>query len=154
MSSEELIITNYLAGTVNNDVKRKIKNQLISWLNYFNQNTPNKVLDEEDIGLLENQIAKDKIPCPFLIANECSIYPVRPIVCRTHIVDSDPEKCNANRRRDGNPIAKYLRDQKTAELIKSAPLNGIRLLAYAVTDYFGITTSIKPVQIKLLKSKR
>ncbi len=33
--------------------------------------------------------------CPLLVDNTCSIYPVRPVVCRTHFVSSDPSSCCA-----------------------------------------------------------
>lgn len=31
--------------------------------------------------------------CPFLRNNRCTIYPVRPLMCREHISFDDPEKC-------------------------------------------------------------
>lgn len=31
--------------------------------------------------------------CPMLVDNECSIYPVRPLICRTHYVCSEPPAC-------------------------------------------------------------
>jgi len=33
--------------------------------------------------------------CPLLVNGACSAYPVRPIVCRTHFVCSNPLSCNA-----------------------------------------------------------
>ena len=34
-------------------------------------------------------------PCPLLVDGVCSVYPVRPIVCRTHFVSSHPLSCSA-----------------------------------------------------------
>lgn len=31
--------------------------------------------------------------CPMLVENECSIYPMRPLTCRTHFVCSKPPAC-------------------------------------------------------------
>lgn len=31
--------------------------------------------------------------CPLLVEGACSVYPVRPVVCRTHYVSSDPLSC-------------------------------------------------------------
>ena len=33
--------------------------------------------------------------CPLLVDGACSVYPVRPAVCRTHFVSSDPSSCCA-----------------------------------------------------------
>jgi len=33
--------------------------------------------------------------CPLLVNGECSAYPVRPVVCRTHLVSSHPRLCSA-----------------------------------------------------------
>lgn len=154
-ASEEFTITNYLHEKVGLDVKQKIKNQLIAWLDYFNNVTPSsRVLEENDIQVFESQIAKDRIPCFFLISGECSIYPARPLVCRTHIVESYPEKCDSDRRRDSIPITKDVRQQKAFELIKTFPINSIRLLAYSVTDYFGLKMHMKPITMRVLTSDK
>jgi Fe-S-cluster containining protein len=34
-----------------------------------------------------------RIPCPFLENESCSIYPIRPLVCREYLVSSPPEHC-------------------------------------------------------------
>ena len=34
-----------------------------------------------------------RIPCPFLEDESCSIYPMRPLVCREYLVSSAPEHC-------------------------------------------------------------
>jgi Fe-S-cluster containining protein len=31
--------------------------------------------------------------CPLLVDRACSAYPVRPVICRTHYVSSDPSAC-------------------------------------------------------------
>ncbi|MCG6910453.1 MAG: hypothetical protein LJE94_10065 [Deltaproteobacteria bacterium] len=31
--------------------------------------------------------------CPLLVEGECSVYPMRPLTCRTHFVCSDPSAC-------------------------------------------------------------
>lgn len=37
----------------------------------------------------------DRYCCPLLENGECGVYPVRPMVCRTHFVSSDPLACRA-----------------------------------------------------------
>jgi Fe-S-cluster containining protein len=34
-----------------------------------------------------------RIPCPFLEDESCSIYPIRPLICREYLVTSPPEHC-------------------------------------------------------------
>jgi Fe-S-cluster containining protein len=34
-----------------------------------------------------------RVPCPFLENESCSIYPIRPLVCREFLVSSAPEHC-------------------------------------------------------------
>ena len=35
-----------------------------------------------------------RVPCPFLEDESCSIYPIRPLVCREYLVSSPPEYCS------------------------------------------------------------
>jgi Fe-S-cluster containining protein len=46
----------------------------------------------------ENEIAQDwwalQLACPFVLKNgDCGVYEMRPVVCRTHLVADDPERC-------------------------------------------------------------
>jgi Fe-S-cluster containining protein len=34
-----------------------------------------------------------RVPCPFLVDESCSIYPIRPLVCREYLVTSPPANC-------------------------------------------------------------
>jgi Fe-S-cluster containining protein len=36
---------------------------------------------------------EDPPPCPLLISGICSVYPMRPLTCRTHFVATDPWYC-------------------------------------------------------------
>jgi Fe-S-cluster containining protein len=35
----------------------------------------------------------ERVPCPFLEDESCSIHPIRPLVCREYLVTSPPEHC-------------------------------------------------------------
>ena len=42
----------------------------------------------------EQKVLSDYHPyCPMLVKGACSAYPVRPVICRTHFVCSDPSSC-------------------------------------------------------------
>ncbi len=36
-----------------------------------------------------------EVACPFLVNESCSIYPIRPLICREYLVTSPPERCAA-----------------------------------------------------------
>jgi Fe-S-cluster containining protein len=40
--------------------------------------------------------------CPLLVDRVCSVYPVRPVICRTHFVSSTPSACRA--AHDDRPV--------------------------------------------------
>lgn len=57
----------------------------------------NNCKSEAEISKIVNSYFDKKIKCIFLDINgECSIYPVRPISCRKHLVISNPQNCNKN----------------------------------------------------------
>lgn len=41
------------------------------------------------------------VPCPFLKDDECSVYPVRPLVCRTHFSLGEPKLCDTTDPENG-----------------------------------------------------
>jgi Fe-S-cluster containining protein len=47
----------------------------------------------EEGDALEREYWAAQLPCPFLKEERCSIYPVRPFVCREHFALSPPELC-------------------------------------------------------------
>lgn len=101
-----LIITDYLYSN------KTVLNQFIS--NYENwKQSVGKLSDEIDIIRAEalktaqtpedpylvsqhltNKYYDRQVPCPFLIKAECSIYPVRPLICSFGYSSSPPEWCS------------------------------------------------------------
>jgi Fe-S-cluster containining protein len=59
------------------------------------------VVDEVRRGRPGSAAAGEEYPsggapcCPMLVDQACSAYPVRPLICRTHYVSSDPAMCRA-----------------------------------------------------------
>lgn len=101
-------------NSLSQEIKDEVKNNLSNWLDNFNINTPNRLLDGNDV-FRDFAIKSPKLPlkCPFLIDNSCSIYENRPITCRVHIVDNNPLLCDENRQRDSLPKAFQVRYQVT-----------------------------------------
>ncbi len=66
----------------------KIRTQ--QWLEWENSRPGRHPTTHVDV---QTEISDDHPFCPMLVKGECSAYPVRPIICRTHFVCSDPTAC-------------------------------------------------------------
>jgi Fe-S-cluster containining protein len=49
--------------------------------------------ETESARLLATDYFYQRVPCPFLENESCSIHPIRPLVCREYLVSSSPEHC-------------------------------------------------------------
>lgn len=68
--------------------------------------------------------------CPLLLNGSCSVYPVRPMVCRTHYVSSDARYCDAA----NNP--QTIEDPPVALL---SVVNAARIFSEALREYIENT---------------
>jgi len=101
---------------------------------------------------------KEATYCPLLVAGACSAYPVRPVICRTHFVSSDPSACRPHSHDDppleavpavlatvlraAQPFADVIRDD-----IEAAGLDysrSILLLPHWLTIEMGWETDADP----------
>ncbi len=97
------------------------------------------------VALLSEYIDQ-RVACPFLENESCSIYEDRPLICREYLVTSPSENC-ANPRPDntekiplsGSPSKAFAAMVKTPDSEKPSTLILIRLLEFAEThtDKFG-----------------
>jgi Fe-S-cluster containining protein len=84
------------AHTLGQHIKRTFSRQQIDglkrrtrrWLAWEAVRRQGDTPDESDEDLAEPC-------CPLLVERICSVYPVRPVICRTHYVRSDPSACRA-----------------------------------------------------------
>ncbi|HMQ04791.1 MAG TPA: YkgJ family cysteine cluster protein [Pyrinomonadaceae bacterium] len=94
-------------------------------------------LGREFVAVLQDYI-KERVACPFLENESCSIYEDRPLVCREYLVTSPAENC-ANPRPDntekiqlsGSPSKAFASLVKTPDSAKPSELLLIRLLEFA-----------------------
>ncbi len=77
------------------DLKRRTQ-QWLAWDGARRQGDPPAV---QDGGL---ELSGDEPCCPLLVDRTCSSYPVRPVICRTHYVSSDPSACRPSH--DHRPV--------------------------------------------------
>jgi Fe-S-cluster containining protein len=50
--------------------------------------------DQSHLNLISNWYSSLKLPCPFLYQGACSIYELRPLVCREHYIIGPAEGCS------------------------------------------------------------
>ncbi len=117
----------------------------LDWFNRFDAMSdrakagPNDALAREFVALLSEYIAQ-KIACPFLEAESCSIYEDRPLICREYLVTSPSENCSAPRPENteklpisGNASKAFASLVKTSNSDRPSSLLLIRLLEFAGT---------------------
>lgn len=90
---EEIDILNEVENKMVSYKKEIVKNQMREWLQFYQNNTPDKLLDENDLNEFNKKLIANSIKCPFLIENKCSIYDSRPLACKSYVSD-DMQKCN------------------------------------------------------------
>jgi Fe-S-cluster containining protein len=54
-----------------------------------------------------------RVPCPFLQDESCSIHPIRPLVCREYLVTSDPARCADPKNLGADPVGLPTRLSRT-----------------------------------------
>jgi Fe-S-cluster containining protein len=126
-----------------------IRDNLSNWLDYFDNNTPNKLtLKLEDVFInFRDLSAKGSLKCPFLINGLCSIYDRRPLTCRVHVVEDSPEKCNISKLRDAAPLAHKFRIELKEEITKITDIYLVPL-PYAVSDIFLPKRKLKKIETR------
>ena len=55
--------------------------------------TEDCLAETESARLLALDYFYQRVPCPFLEDESCSIHPIRPLICREYLVTSPPENC-------------------------------------------------------------
>lgn len=112
----------------------------------FKANTPDRVLTEADVIEFEKVAATKRIACPFLINESCSIYEVRQITCRTHIIESSPEECNRNILRETLEPAMKIKLETIKKLAKVTPFpTAFRILPLALLEDLNIKVDLKGI---------
>jgi hypothetical protein len=77
------------------------KNRLIEWERHYKK--------LPTMARFRNVYRRDMQACPFLVDSHCIVYPVRPVVCKTHLSLSEPELCGMPEAKiDKHPYAIHL----------------------------------------------
>ncbi|MBK6834076.1 MAG: YkgJ family cysteine cluster protein [Bacteroidetes bacterium] len=152
MNIERNIIREYVQNILSDEQKNIIREDISTWLDYFDKNTPNNVpLDGNQIfNVFREKSSLAKLKCPFLINNECSIYEARPFTCRIHVVEDKPELCDSDRFREPKAEALYLRKVTVKSLAKMTNLS-VEPLPYVVADLLVPDRKLKRLEKAVLK---
>ena len=73
-------------------VKDGLLASLQDWLSWFKENNR---------PVIPEVYRSHKKLCPFCQDGICTIYPIRPLTCRTYVVPDGPELCKSDRDQDG-----------------------------------------------------
>lgn len=83
-------------------IQRIVRNA-VSWFDCFDRIVPKNItVDQFQLEAYEKKMQEHRIACPFLIDGICSIYSVRPFVCRGHSVRESVDLCSQNPLRMGD----------------------------------------------------
>lgn len=149
--SESILIIKYLEESFSREQLSEFKTKLEEWFAYFNKNTPStKQISYVDVDQFTEIMTKDGVPCLFLHNNECAIYSVRPLACRFHTVNDNPDTCKINPLRKGDIDSFNIRNDAYKEICKVADLCFQQLLQYTLTDFFKITNYEKNIASEAL----
>lgn len=143
-AAEEFTITDYVDRHFSQKERQELSGRLRNWFQFMNSHTPNvPALSENDIRRFNEELMAHKVPCPFLVDARCSIYPARPITCRTFYVAENQMGCEANPGRIGESNGYKHQMLGIKEIAIAADFAQLRLLPYSVAEHFGVMAEIK-----------
>ena len=150
---EEDLIGGYVQNTMHANTRAQVRRQLVDWWHYLkgilrpvSRANP---LTLAEVQTLTRRMIVDRVMCPFLVDHQCSIYPVRPAMCRAHVVSSDPERCKTEYGRVGEPIgAMHMLATFGAEsphLPRERYMHAMKPLAFAMTEALNVPAPSTPM---------
>jgi Fe-S-cluster containining protein len=145
-------IKDFLLNKIDEETRNKIRLNIIEYFHFFDSNTPNnKILDYGDlIDNFQDISLTKKTKCPLLIDNKCRIYDGRPIACRIHIVEEDPNLCEKYPYRDSSKPAIYLRQHILQFVSSRKEKSYIVPLSYIIAEALLPKKKLKPITKLLL----
>jgi len=144
-------ISRYVIEDMSAETKAAVTKQLQSWHNWFDgvarPSTVSNPLTFSEIRILGIKAADNRIPCPYLVDSRCSIYPVRPAVCRMHLVKENPEKCKEDPLRESDvnrlPLFEKYASPKRFDLTKREFF--FRPLPYLMIEGLDVDAQSRPM---------
>lgn len=91
------------------------------------------------------EITSLRLPCPFLENDRCMVYEARPLVCRTYVVESNPQECATNPFRNVSESSNRVLLKHFGTFMRLEFVARQRPLVYAVAETLGVMTFQKPI---------
>jgi Fe-S-cluster containining protein len=114
---EALLLGDYVAQNFSAEEKRRLGERIERAIKLKTGKTPKEVAE-----------CRQQLPCPCLIGGRCSVYPVRPLVCRAmHALDAGQCEASLNGQ-DLRPVAHYAHRQVFIRSLVKGLLAGCRAL--------------------------
>lgn len=153
---EASLVTDFIAQEMPTARRDRAREQAEAWLRTFNAitraATPAAPLRPEEVNAARVEFRRRRVACPFLIDGQCTIYPVRPVVCRSHIVETDPEACARDIGRVGTEAARQVaREEVRAFDPAIHPLSGMPLVLQ-VAGALGVRQAVKPLLVPVRRA--
>lgn len=151
---EEELIGDYIQHTMHADKRAQVRRQMMDWWKYLTgilrPVSREHPLTLQEVQELTQHMITHRIMCPFLVDHQCSIYPVRPAMCRAHVVSSDPAQCKSQPGRVGDPIGGT---HMVATFGPASPhlpyekyMHAMKPLAFSMTSALKIPAPSTPLQ--------
>ena len=103
---EEELIGSYIETSLHAKTKAQVRKQMLEWWRYLKSalrpSTRDNPISLQEVQQLSLHMIQQRIMCPFLVDKKCSIYSVRPAMCRAHVVPDEPERCMTDPGRVGD----------------------------------------------------
>ncbi len=139
---EAILIQSYLDQ--NPKIKKKFQVNYTEWRKRVNMQKILNALqslhqanDNERQQMLENlRKTYGRVPCPYLEASRCIIYPVRPIICRNYLSEANPKLCETG-------VTLVLQDAELKEIVYKGHNIIIQLCSFI--DMIGIVDHPMPL---------
>jgi len=152
---EKLIINKFISDKISLEDKDYIKQGAINFVKYYNKTYAENIEQyhrvNSDIGTsnasqyeyMITKIGGKPIKCPFLKNDNCLIYPVRPLMCRSHAMTSNPEGCLNNYTRSPSPQSRYVAITAHHLLKKDNHNKNPMAIVQAISEVIELDVSMK-----------
>ncbi|MEQ1599648.1 MAG: YkgJ family cysteine cluster protein [Methylophilaceae bacterium] len=151
---EEELIIDYIKSSMHVKTKAQVRKQLLAWWRYLKSilrpSTRENPITQQEQKQLALTMIQNKVMCPFLVDSKCSIYPVRPAMCRAHVVTDAPERCATELGRVGDVRGAYNMLATFGAESEYLPFSNyphaMKPLAFALTGTFNVPVPSTPME--------